>query len=345
MLRICSTLARSGYKVSLIGVSKKYSLPLTSQRFEQKRIPMLFQKGPGFYMEYNIKLVFYLLFKSCDTICCIDLDTMLPVYIASAIKGKKRIYDAHEYFSQLKEVVSRPKVYRIWHWVEKTYLPRFKKGYTVSQSISDSLRQLYKVNYETIRNVPFYKNYPHALSAQKNIIYQGAVNEARGLESLIPAMKQVNAKLIIYGDGNFAAQTKALIEEHGLQGKVLMKGMVSPAELETVTSAAYVGINLVENNGLNQYYSLANKFFDYIMHSVPQVTMNFPEYTAINNLYEVAVLVNDIEIDAVAKAINSLLNDDELHRRLKNNCAAAAQTFNWQNEEKKLLNFYKSVFE
>jgi hypothetical protein len=40
---------------------------------------------------------------------------------------------------------------------------------------------------------------------------------------------------------------------------------------------------------------LANKFFDYIQAGIPQVTMNFPEYAAINREYEVAVLIDDLE--------------------------------------------------
>ena len=304
----------------------------------------MFKKGFGFYAEFNMRLFFYLLFKKCDAICCIDPDTMLPVHFVSALKNKKRIYDAHEYFSQMKEVISRPGVHQVWARVEKTFIPRFKNGYTVSQSIADEFERLYKVKYETIRNVPVYKDYPETGIKEKFIIYQGAVNEARGLEFLIPAMMQVNARLFIYGDGNFAEQTKALIQQHGLSEKVIMKGMITPEELEDVTSQAYIGVNLVEHTGLNQYYSLANKFFDYIMHRIPQVTMNFPEYERVNNEYETAVLIGELNTDTVANAINSLLNDETLYKQLKDNCIPAAKVFNWENEEKKLLNLYKNIF-
>ena len=47
--------------------------------------------------------------------------------------------------------------------------------------------------------------------------------------------------------------------------------MLQPEELRLITAEAYIGINLVENNGLSNYLSLANKFFDYIHAGIPQL--------------------------------------------------------------------------
>jgi glycosyltransferase involved in cell wall biosynthesis len=296
-----------------------------------------------FYAEYNFRLFFYLLFKKCDAICAIDADTLMAVFLASSLRKKKRLYDAHEYFSQMKEVISRPKVHRIWQRIEKRYIPKFPNGYTVSESISKEFERLYSVKYETIRNLPHYGEYPAGDRSQKNIIYRGAVNEARGLEFLIPAMQHVNAKLYIYGEGNFFREAKELTEVYRLQDKVLLMGMQPPTELEKRSADGYIGINLVENTGLNQYYSLANKFFDHIMHAQPQVTMNFPEYAAINAKYEVAVLIDELSEQTIVNAVNRLLTDDELYVRLQNNCRTAAKELNWEAEEKKLLSFYKNI--
>ena len=141
-------------------------------------------------------------------LCCIDLDTMLPVYFASVLKGKNRVYDAHEYFSQLKEVITRARIYRAWHFVEAKFVPQFINGYTVSRGIAEELFKNYKVAYDVIRNVPLLKHGPAGThrTGEKIILYQGSVNEGRGFEYLIPAMKNINAVLHIYGDGNFLEQ-------------------------------------------------------------------------------------------------------------------------------------------
>jgi hypothetical protein len=58
-----------------------------------------------------------------DGLIAIDLDTILPVLWASQLKRIPRIYDAHELFCDMKEVVERPLVYRIWNCVEKYAVP------------------------------------------------------------------------------------------------------------------------------------------------------------------------------------------------------------------------------
>jgi glycosyltransferase involved in cell wall biosynthesis len=342
MIRIGTSLAQAGYGVLLVGVHKPNS-PLAQKPYRQKRLRVLFSKGFLFYALYNIQLFFYLLFKPCDVLCCIDLDTLLPVYFAAKLRRKKIVYDAHEYFSQQKEVITRRNVYRAWYWVEKTFVPRIQYGYTVSHSIAAEFNKLYKVQYAVIMNCTVLQPLKENKAAGKYILYQGAVNEARGLENLIPAMKQVDACLHIYGDGNFMQQCGNLIAANGLENKVFLKGKVLPVVLDDITAGAWLGLNLVENNGLNQYYSLANKFFDYMHHAVPQVTMDFPEYRQINSRFEVAVLIADTSEQNIANAVNGIINNDPLYEKLRKNCLKAREMYNWQEEEKKLLAFYNEV--
>lgn len=347
MQRICTTLAKVGYDVLLIGRKLKDSKNLNRELYQQKRFFCFFSKGLLFYAEYNLRLFFYLLFIKADATCAIDLDTILPCYFVSMIRKKKRVYDAHELFTEMKEVISRPGIKKIWMKIEKIAVPSFQYGYTVSQSIAEEFKQRYKVVYEVIRNVPVKKkaNPPATKnSCLKIIIYQGAVNEARGLENLILAMEFIEAELHIYGDGNIYKRIETLIVQKGLREKIILKGKLSPEELKAITGNAEIGINLVEPYGLNQVYSLANKFFDYIHASVPQVTMDFPEYKKINDAFEVAILIPGTGEKEITNAINQLLNDPVLYKKLKNNCIAASEVYNWQQEEKKLIEFYAKIF-
>jgi glycosyltransferase involved in cell wall biosynthesis len=175
------------------------------------------------------------------------------------------------------------------------------------------------------------------------IIYQGAVNEGRSFETLIPAMKKVGARLEVYGNGNFYNQTLQLIKEQSVEQKVLMKGMVTPEELKSITPRAYAAVMLFEGTGLNQYQSLANRFFDYIMAGVPQVCVDYPQYKAINDKYDIACLIPNTEADTIAEALNNLLNNTVLYNRLKANCIKARQELNWETEEIVLINFYNAL--
>lgn len=344
MIRICTSLAVAGYDVVLVGRKVKSSVPLSSKKFQQKRIHCFFEKGKLFYAEYNFRLFFYLLFKKMNGIVAIDLDTILPCYFISRIKKIKRVYDAHELFCEMKEVATRPLIYKYWKKIERFTVPKFTKGYTVNQPIADEFKKMYDVDYSVIRNISVLMPFTPVVKKERFILYQGAVNEGRSFETLIPAMKNVDCNLIICGDGNFLEQTKQLVKENHLEGKVIFKGKIAPDELRKITEQAYIGITLFENNGLSNYYSLANRFFDYMHAGVPQLCVDYPVYREINDQYQIALLINDLSPENLSRQLNNLLNNEVLYKTLSDNCLSARNVFNWQEEEKKLIMFYHNLF-
>ena len=343
MQRICSSLANAGYDINLVGRKEKKSLPLQQKNFKQIRLNCFFEKGFLFYAEHNLRLLFFLLFQKVDCICAIDLDTILPCLFLSKLKSIPRSYDAHELFCEMKEVSTRPNIYRFWKFIEKHTVPRFKKGYTVNEYIRDIFYRTYGVQYEVIRNVPYKQNIVAPTKTEDFIIYQGAVNEGRSLETVIPAFQWIDHPFHIYGNGNFYKQCEDLIVKYKLQGKVILKGSVLPDELKPITKRALLGIALVENQGLNNYYSLANRFFDYIQAGIPQLCANYPAYQKINEEFEVALLIEDLSPESIAHAVNTILNDSELQNKLRTNAIAAGKKYNWESEEKKLISFYQQI--
>lgn len=345
MIRICSSLARAGYRVLLVGVRRPGSIPLRDMDFRQKRLPLLFRKGGLFYAEYNIRLFFYLLFTRMDAVCAIDLDSILPCRLVSALKGIPRVYDAHELFCEMKEVVTRPAIYKIWKRIERLCVPAFRHGYTVNDIIAGEFKKMYGVQYETIRSIAVLEDFTPPEKKERFIIYQGAVNEGRCFETLIPAMQKVDAPLIICGDGNFMEQARQLVRQCKLEDKVIFRGKLPPDELRRLTRTAWMGITLFDDTGKSNYYSLANRFFDYIHAGIPQLCVDYPAYRSLNNLYEVAVLTKDTGTENIAASLNSLLSDETTYKRLADHCQKAKQSFNWQEEEKKLIAFYNRLLE
>lgn len=344
MQRICSCLAQNGYNVLLIGRKLKKSKPLQNQSFQQKRISCFFEKGVLFYVEYNLTLFFYLLFEKPDIVCAIDLDTILPILFVSKVKSITRVYDAHELFTEQKEIKSRPFIYTIWKWVERFAVPKFKKGYTVNHFIKNEFEKLYGIKYSVIRNVPQHYKLPTiTLQTDKYFIYQGAVNEGRGFENLIPAIKMVNAQLKICGIGNYFEKAKELAIKHQVTDKIIFEGAILPENLRVISTNAYAGIMIFEKYGLNQIQSLANRFFDYIMAGIPQVCINFSEYKKINDQYNIALMIDDIKEGTIATAMNKLLTDTVLYSTLKANCLKAREELNWNFEQQELITFYKTI--
>ena len=343
MKRISNSLGNGGYKVVLIGRNKGKTEASPNKNYTEKYINTWFTKGKLFYAEFNARLFLLLLFQKMDVICAVDLDTIIPCLLVSKWKGAVRVYDAHELFCEMQEIVTRPFIYKCWKWIEKKTVPQFKYGYTVSSPIVAEFKKMYQRDYRLIRNMPILKERMDVAKKETYILYQGAVNEGRSFETLIPAMKMVNCKLIICGDGNFMDRAKALVHLHGLEEKIIFKGMLPPYELTKYTEKATIGITLFENTGLSNYYSLANRFFDYMHATVPQLCCDYPAYAEINEKFEVALLIDDLEPTTIANALNKLLGNNVLYNNIKLNCEKARMHYNWQEEEKKLLEFYHEI--
>jgi len=351
MQRICGSLARAGYDVWLVGRQWDTSRPLTPQPYQQHRLRCWFQRGKLFYLEFNLRLLLYLLTRRAAVWCAIDLDTALPVWLRARLSGQPFVYDAHELFTEVPEVVARPAVQRWWRWVEQFIVPRAQLAYTVGPALARVFEARYNRPFAVIRNISRLvinelPPAPVAAPAGSYILYQGALNAGRGLEALLVAMPAVAGRLVLCGEGDLSGALRAQAEGLGLlaSGQVEFRGFVLPDELREVTRHAALGIMLLENMGLSYYYSLANKFFDYLHAGIPQVVVDFPEYRALNDEYDVAEIVADLAPATLAATLNCLLRDEPArYQQLAQNCRRARLQLSWQHEEKRLLALYRAL--
>jgi len=343
MQRICSALANAGFDVTLIGREMKGSKPLKKRIFNQIRLEHKVHSGKLFYLIHNWKLLLHYLKNDYDVFIANDLDTMFAGYMASVIKGKPLVYDAHEYFAELPEVVHRPLVKFVWKTLEKWTVPRTTKNYTINQSYAKFFKDAYNANFDIIRNATVLEDKDFPEEPEDYILYQGAVNVGRGVEEMIKAMPHIDSKLIICGNGDVFDDCVNLVADLNIKDKVEFKGFVEPEKLKEYTLKARLGFTFFTNDGERYYYSLANRFFDYFHNGVPQLCVNFPEYKAINDEHNIALMLDDLEVQTIVNAVNSLFNNSEKYKELRKNCLKARKVINWQNEEKKLIEIYNSI--
>lgn len=343
MQRICQTMAQAGYAVTLVGRVLPQSKPVFFETFQAHRLRCFFHKGPAFYAELNIRLFFYLLKTPFDAVCSIDLDTLPAGCFASILKRKKRVFDAHEYFTEVPEVVNRPLVRAFWSIVARICLPFYKNAYTVSPGLAEIFTKKYRFPFSIIRNMPWARGQASLPPAklEKIILYQGALNEGRGIEPLLEAMTGLTGvQLWIAGEGDLSESLRARMHQLGVGDKVRFLGWVKPADLPDLTAQAWLGVNLIEAKGLSYYYSLANKFFDYVQEGIPVLTVDFPEYKALNAEHEVAILLPSLHPQIIAKAIQNLQQNPIEYGAFQENCRRAALDWTWEKEQQKLLEFW-----
>lgn len=346
MQRICTSMAAHGFDVELFGRLRSKSIPLDELSYTQTRIACKFEKGMLFYLEFNFRLFLFLLKQRADIISSVDVDTLLACTLAAKIKNKALVFDAHEYYTESPEIVNRPVTKWIWEAISKLCISKADAAYTVGPMLAELMGKKYGIHFSCVRNVPFSiktsNQQIQKSSTHKIILYQGAMNHGRGIEESILAMKQVNAELWLAGDGDILNELQLLVKENQLNDKVKFLGYVKPAELKAITQEAYLGLNLLQPIGLSYYYSLANKFFDYMQQGIPCISANFPEYQAINEQYN-CTLLSSCDVDEIADSMNQLLNDGELYQRLKENCLKAKEDFCWEKEEQKLIEIYRKL--
>lgn len=355
--KVCNSLTNMGFEVLLVGRQYKDSPLLSQRKYKTKRVRLLFRKGAAFYAEFNIRLFFLLLFIKCDILVSNDLDTLLPNYLISKIRRKKLVYDSHEYFCGVPELIHRPFVQNCWRRIEKLCVPHLSDMITVNQSIADLYDKEYperKNKVRVVRNIPTSEKplitetrHSLGLSEEKKLlILQGSgINVDRGSEELVAAMEMVddNALLLIIGKGDAVPALKRQVNEKNLSQKVLFIDRVSPDKLFNYTYHADIGFSLDKDTNINYRFSLPNKIFDYMKAETPVIVSNLPEIAKVVKETEIGLIIADHRPKTIADNINMLLRDEMLLMKFKSNTKIAAKNYTWENEEKVLNDIYRKL--
>ena len=177
------------------------------------------------------------------------------------------------------------------------------------------------------------------------MVYLGALNEGRGLEAVVQALVSLPEwELYLIGEGDLSALLRNLVDQSGLTDRVHFLGYMDFEEWKDLLPTYTLGLNLLESRSKSYYYSLANKFFDYIHAGLPCMQINFPEYAAMQQEFETSILIDALSASAVINAVKDLEQNPELYARLVKNCRAASRQWNWEMESKVLIDLFRLSF-
>ena len=347
----CLTLQQMGYEVLLVGRKQRKSPPMDERPYRTKRMKLLFEKGPLFYAEYNTRLFFFLLFHKANLLLSNDLDTSLPNYLISKLKGIRMIYDSHEYFTETPELVDRPRVQRVWKRIEGFVVPRLKEMITVCDSIAELFEEKYKVKCHVVRNIPPRKALPpqgdkHSLGLPDDrhlLVLQGSgINIQRGAEELVEAMRYLDdCFLMVIGGGDVLPTLKQMTADMHIEDRVRFFPRMPYADMMAHTQLAELGFVLDKDTNLNYRFCLPNKLFDFIQAGVPVVASHLVEVGKIIKKYDIGLFIPDHAPQSIAATIRQGLDDQEARKKWKQGLAQAAQDLCWENEQQTLIEIYK----
>lgn len=369
--RSCMALIESGFKVILIGRILPGSVPV-ERPYPTKRMKLLFRKKALFYAEFNIRLLLKMLFMRADAFYANDTDTLMACFVAARIRGKALFFDAHEMFPEMPELVGRPRIKHFWEKIEDCFLPRIARrndmaAATVCQSIANIYKKRYGLSMAVVRNVPMMtESIPTDVSDilskvpgnRKILLYQGAVNVGRGIEAVMEAMPLLQEfHLLVAGIGDKYDVLRKRAKELGCDN-ITFLGRLQPIRLHSLTRHADLGLTLLENRGLNYYYSFPNRIADFAQAGVPVLATDFPEIHHIIKKYGIGTLVKPAPFDMatqtsqwpqpheMASIIRETLNYwNSLDKTdLQNRFAAASADLCWENDKKILLQAINTIF-
>jgi glycosyltransferase involved in cell wall biosynthesis len=355
--RAAITLHELGHRVTLIGRRLKSSPEVTDRPYEVKRFSLIFTKGPLFYASFNIRLLIFLLGKKADLLLANDLDTLAANRLAKIIKGVPLVYDSHEYFTGVPELVSRPFVQKIWKAIEKGCMQGVNRMMTVNSSIAGMYRKEYGKDVAVVRNVPMKaavkvtgdkKELRNSLGLPENkklVIIQGAgINIDRGAEEAVEAMRYLDDTcLLVIGGGDVMGSLKQLVEKYNLHQKVLFRPRMPLSELMKHTTAADLGLTLDKDTNLNYRFSLPNKLFDYINAGIPVLASRLPEVEKIVRQYDIGDVIISHDPEHIANKIKSMLNNSEALARWQKNGELAAAELNWEHEKRTFISVFDGL--
>lgn len=341
--RSIAVLMDAGYEVTLVGRCLITSLPI-HEDYKTVRFKLWFNSGFLFYANYNLRLFFFLLFKNFDLFFSNDLDTLLPNYILSKIKGKPIVYDSHEYFLGVPEIQDRPVVKSVWRFVEKLCLPRTTGFITVNESIRELYHNDYKKNAVVVRNIST-AAVPSKVRSRKELglpedkflfINQGSgINVERGMEEFIDALEEMSdCALVLVGKGDVYPLIEKEVKSRGMDDKVIFISPKPYLEMLEYTINSDCGISLDKGSNLNYQYSLPNKLFDYIKAGIPILSSSVIEVKNIVKNYGIGEVIEDHSKEEIIKCAQEIRGKDKDF--YKANLFIAKEQNNWHMERLKL---------
>lgn len=338
--KIALSFQERGYEVVVVGVLRKDSREI-NRAYPTHRITVKNLSGPKFYFEFNRSLYHYLSDIDYDILWANDLDVLMGAYVSVKKKRKsgkevKLIYDSHELFPELPELVGRRFKKNLWTLLEKFLISRVDEGVTVCPSIQEILTNKSNIPFRLLRNMPIDDCSSEKRSSldEKVLIYQGAVNLGRGLKLMIDSLEFNDFRLMIVGGGDCFEDIQEYASTRPFSDRIDIVGRVPFEELKTYTRKASIGLSLEEDLGLNYRFALPNKIFDYVRCGLPSIVSDLPE---MGNLVR-SMGIGEVLVDRTPQGLSSLVLEVYQNRysyvtQIEN----ATSQLHWDNDFDKLF--------
>lgn len=349
-IKQCTSLAQAGYETYLVVRGKSYDKNgvhiVGVGEFAGTRLQRMTKLA---------KLVYEKALEIDAAIYQIHDPELLPYALKLKKKGKKVVFDSHEYYSdQIRNKPYLPKgvssiianIYMnyenyVCKRIDAVIFPCLKNG--IHPFHGKCKRVI------TLNNVPMleelYNHYDPKIEKYPNsICHIGSLTENRGITEVIKAAYLSDT--IAYIAGVFSpTEYQKKIESMPESCAMKYLGKLDRKQVLELLQRCKIGLATLHNVGqYNQFDNLATKCYEYMALGIPTILTRAPYNEKVNEKYQFAICVDPENENEIADAITYLLtHPDEAKRMGENGRKAIREVFNWEKEKEQLLALYEEL--
>lgn len=347
-LKMCRSLAGSGYSVSLVVADGKGDE-------EKDGVRILDVGKPSGRLDRMVGATRRVLRRALE----LDADIyhlhdpeLLPAGLLLRRRGKRVIFDAHEDLPRqilskhyLHPLVRRPLSSAVGTF-ERFACRRLTCVIAATPVIRDKFVAM-GIAATNINNFPLLGELESEVAwsdKDDRVCYAGGITAIRGIRQVVAAMALCRSGVRLDLAGGFGEEgVRAEVEASPGWARVDALGFLSRPQVRDVLGRSVAGIVtfLPEPNHID---AQPNKMFEYMSAGLPVIASNFPLWREIIEGNECGICVDPLDPAAIAAAIDRLVEDPDLARRMgENGRVAVHERYNWGIEERKLLELYEEL--
>ncbi|MCS3702313.1 glycosyltransferase family 4 protein [Salinibacter ruber] len=281
---------------------------------------------------------------------------LIPAGIALRLRGKKVVYDVHEDLP--RQILTKAWIpqgarraisilAQAGEWIAARVLsglvvvtPAILERFSEKNSV---LVQNFPVHREVVRS-----ELPPMSERPANVAYVGGIRAIRGIREMVEAVglasEQSSVQMVLAGEFAYD-QTEAEVRQMPGWQSVDYRGWVDRGELGRLFRQVRAGLVLY-HPAPNHVSAQPNKLFEYMAAGLPVIASDFPLWREIVQDAECGLVVDPLDPEAIAKAIEWIVDHPELAREMgKRGRDAVLERYNWETEFERLLSFYQQILQ
>jgi len=298
--------------------------------------------------ELTFKMIYIALKLKPKVIHCNDTLVLPLGVMIKFLTGARLIYDAHELESDRNGLTKT--LGKMTLFIEKILWKYIDALIVVSPSIDSWYKEHIGEKYSAVilnspvieenlldKDEDYLRNRFNILHDSKIFLYIGILGKGRGIDLIIEAFKKpdVKSSLVFLGYGELSHELKELEKEYP---NIYVHDAVPHEKVVSIAKSADVGLCLIQNVSLSDYYCLPNKLFEYCFSEIPVLASDFPDISKVVKEYNLGECT---QLDSLS--IHSAIQKFEAMEKVPKIYEKNLYNLSWKAQEEKLVRLYEKV--